>query len=398
MKKNILFIGIIAVLFILMYRINQANPIRFVWEPTYDRNDTQPYGAYAFDKMMEASWIEGYTHSYKSITDLYYYDEALDDKNLLLVCDKFQLTESELEYLLEYVGNGGNALIATGSFNSILEDTLDMMINTDYWNLILPQDISVNRNTTSVAFLNDSIQGIPRSMLPGYFIFTGNDSISDKEKWMLASGPNGKALMLRYPVGQGNLIVSCTPLLFTNYAVLNDSIQPFIEHVLGLLKGKALVRTEYYGQGAHGESESPFRYLLSQPSLRWAYRLAISAVILFMIFTAKRKQKPIPVLKPPPNNLLDFVRSISSLYLMKNNNADIILKKYIYWSDTLKQRYGIDVVNEQHDGDFVRQFSAKTGMPENKARDLFLELDAIREHTSVSDKEMMDLITKMKID
>jgi hypothetical protein len=117
-----------------------------------------------------------------------------------------------------------------------------------------------------------------------------------------------------------------------------------------------------------------------------------------MIFTAKRKQKPIPVIKSPPNKMLDFVRSISSLYLMKNNNADIILKKYIYWGDELRRKYGLDIMNEEHDKAFIFQFSAKTGMPESDARNLFLELDGIREHTNVSDTEMMDLITKMKID
>ncbi|MCC8146688.1 MAG: hypothetical protein LIO93_09705 [Bacteroidales bacterium] len=74
------------------------------------------------------------------------------------------------------------------------------------------------------------------------------------------------------------------------------------------------------------------------------------------------------------------------------------MKKYIYWSDDLRRRYGIDVINEHHDKAFIRQFSAKTGMPESEARHLFLELDGIREHTEVSDQEMLNLITKMQID
>lgn len=116
-----------------------------------------------------------------------------------------------------------------------------------------------------------------------------------------------------------------------------------------------------------------------------------------MLFTAKRKQNPIPAIQPPANKMLDFVRSISTLYLMKNNNADIIRKKYIYWSGELRKKYGIDIINEEHNNAFIKQFSSKTGMPESDARQLFLELDGIRSYTFVSDKEMMDLITKMKI-
>jgi hypothetical protein len=399
MKKNILFIIVIALLFIIMYWINRENPEQFVWNPTYDMNDKQPYGAYAFDKLLETSWEEEYIHSYESVTDLFYYDEIMKDKNLLILCRQLQMTDSDLEYLLEYIQKGGNALIAADEFSSGLKDSLYFFLRDNYF-YFLPQNLSLEQARTSVYFYNssskDSVQGIAQSMISQYFVL---DSIAGKKVYTVAVDSENHPVMLRYKLGEGNLILSCTPLLFTNYAVLNDSIHPFIWQSLAYLKEKPLVRTEHYENDIYdGNSNSAFRYLLSQPSLKWAFYIVLITIILFMIFTAKRKQKPIPVLTSPPNKMLDFVRSISALYLMKNNNADIILKKYIYWGDELRKKYGIDIINEEHDKTFIRQFSAKTGMPEEDARHLFLELDGIREYTFVSDKEMMDLITKMKID
>jgi hypothetical protein len=383
-----------------MYWMNRENPAQFIWKPTYDTNDKQPYGGYAFDKMLESSWDEEYIHSYESITDLYYYDEIMDDKNLLILCNSLEMTDLDLENLLEYIEKGGNALIAADDFDYDLEDSLQFFLRDNYF-YYLSINLSMEQPHTSIYFYNspakDSIYEIPQSYVEQYFVL---DSISSgTEVYVGAVDSKDNPILLRYKIGEGNLILSSTPLLFTNYAVLNDSINPFIEQSLAYLKGKPLVRTEHYeNDGSNGDSKSAFRYLLSQPSLKWAYYIVIWTVILFMLFTAKRKQKPIPVIKSPPNKMLDFVRSISSLYLMKNNNADIILKKYIYWSDELRRKYGMDMVNEEHNTAFIKQFSAKTGMPESEARQLFLELDGIREHTFVDDKEMMNLITKMKID
>jgi hypothetical protein len=116
-----------------------------------------------------------------------------------------------------------------------------------------------------------------------------------------------------------------------------------------------------------------------------------------MIFTAKRKQKIIPVINPPANKMLDFVRSIAGLYLQKNNNADILLKKQIYWGEELKRKYGIDIVNEQHDYDFYKRAATKTRQPFDDIRRLFLDLGAIGENSSVPDDEMMRLVGKMNI-
>jgi hypothetical protein len=403
MKKNLLFIVGILLLFVAMYQINRSRPAQFVWEPTFRTEDKQPYGAYALDKLLKASWEEEYIHTYENVSDLYD-EETLFDKNLLIVCNNFNIPEYQLDDFLQYIEEGGNAMVVAGVFSQPLMDTLHF--STDYrfnWSAL---NLSLEYTNTKLAFCNssshDSISGIPQSMVYNFFIpepdTESNDSIFGEGVSMVATDSKNHAVMIRYKIGEGNLILSCTPLLFTNYAVLSDSIHPFITNSLSLLKGKPLIRTEYYEVDLQaGENPSIFRYLLSQPSLKWAFYLVLVSILLFMIFTAKRKQKAIPIIKPPENKMVDFVRSIASLYLSQNNNADIVLKKYIYWGEELRRNYGIDIINEFHDKAFIKQFSAKTGLPEEEAKALFLNLDGIREHTVVSNEEMIDLVTKMKI-
>jgi hypothetical protein len=114
-----------------------------------------------------------------------------------------------------------------------------------------------------------------------------------------------------------------------------------------------------------------------------------------MIFTAKRKQKAIPIVKPPKNRMLDFVHSVAGLYLQKNNNADIILKKKTYWADCLKRNYSIDIINENRDNEFYRRLSAKTGKTENELTELIKYLDKLTIKKRVSDAKMMEIITQI---
>jgi hypothetical protein len=55
----------------------------------------------------------------------------------------------------------------------------------------------------------------------------------------------------------------------------------------------------------------------------------------------KRKQRPIPIVKPPQNISLDFVKTMGMLYFEKKNNADIISKRIKYLNEFLKRAYSV---------------------------------------------------------
>jgi hypothetical protein len=396
MKKYILYLVSLGIVFLIMYQLNKDAPVQHTWTPTFNTEDKQPFGAYAFDKVLEKSLKKGYTHSYLSIKALQDAGE-LGNANLLIIAHEFQPYREEMEVLLDYIRQGGNALIVASRYSGAIEDSLELFTNYDYsatFNLNLTMEQPKDTFRLCAPELPPAIYLLPTSMSSYFFA----DGYSQDSVYTVAEMNVKKRVMLRYPMGKGNLIFSCTPLLFTNYAILSDSINGLIGNSLAYLQDKPVIRTEYYGVGSQGTAvHSPFRYLLSQRPLRWAFYLTLIAVVLLLIFTAKRKQKIIPVIHPPANKLLAFVNSIAALYIRKNNNADIILKKRIYWSESLKRRYGIDSINETHNADFFQRFSLKTGQPLDKVKSLFGQLDGIRENTAVSDEVMMNLITQMNI-
>jgi len=407
MKKRILYTVFILLLFLLMYWLNKDEPIRYEWKPTFSADDKEPFGAYAFDKILKDSWKKNYFHSYYSLYD--FLPETEDDSdetdsnseyNLLIIANYLTIDTTETKLLLKYIEKGGSAIIAANSINGALKDSLDFSIINPF-SYYLIQDWSIKQAEEKVRFCTpDSDQTaltFPKPLIDSYFIISDTIRYACFDSlYQISTASENKTLSLRYAIGAGNLILIPNPLIFTNYGILSDSINPYIWKHLAYLDGKPLMRTEYYETGSQGgKSRSEFRVILRERSFKWAFYTALAAILVFMIFTAKRKQKIIPVIKPPANKMLDFVRSIAGLYLLKNNNADILLKKQIYWGEELKRKYGIDIVNEHHDYDFYKRVASKTRQPFDETRRLFLDLGAIDETTDVPDDEMMRLVAKM---
>jgi hypothetical protein len=456
MKKGISYIIFISLLFLLMYWLNKDAPVQYRWYPTYSTNDKEPFGAYALDKMLNDSWKDKYYHNYYSLYDIASetvvfpqdksensedYTEGNNDENyedsnseyiednseayveepdenytinydsveiypeynLLIIANSLSLDSTETKFLLKYVEKGGSVILATNDiFNCPLRDSLNITIYNSFSYQYI-RDWTAKQTEEQVVFCApDSGRlwlTLPQPLVKSYFMikdtvnYTYFDSI-----YRISTAPDNKTISLRYAIGEGNLILISNPLIFTNYGILNDSINPYIWKHLAYLEGKPLMRTEYYQTGSQGgQNQSEFRVLLKERSLKWAFYTTLIGILVFMIFTTKRKQKIIPVIKPPANKMMAFVGSIAGLYLLKNNNADLLLKKQIYWGEELKRKYGIDIVNEQHDYDFYRRVAAKTRQPVDEIRRLFLDLGTIDETTFVPDDEMMRLVAKMNV-
>ena len=431
MKKRILYAIFILLLFLPVYWLNKDAPIQYQWTPTFASDDRQPFGAFVFDRILEDSWTDKYYHNYYSFYDLKSkkinipesetddnFDEdnnfaeiIPEEYNLLVIANHLRLDSAETLSLLNYVEKGGSVILAAENFYGLLKDTLNFYVS----NPVFP-DLSIlsfKQEDEKVNFYScDSLQNqliIPKLLVKNFFTFNDEVFFATRRKsqkdnnhayydslYRISYTADEKTISLRYSIGQGNLILISNPLIFTNYGILNDSINPYIWKHLAYLKGKPLVRTEFYETGSQGgKSRSAFRVILSERALRWAYYTTLAGILVFMIFTAKRKQKIIPVIKPPVNKMLAFVRSIAGLYMLKNNNADILLKKQIYWGEELKRKYGIDTVNEQHNFDFYQRVAAKTRKPVDEIRRLFAELTLIDETSIVTDDDMLRLVAKM---
>ena len=114
--------------------------------------------------------------------------------------------------------------------------------------------------------------------------------------------------------------------------------------------------------------QSPFYVFLQHPPLRWAVYLTIMGVVLFCIFTARRRQRPIPVIEQPKNGNLEFVRLIGTLYWQEGNHQGLLQKKLAYTAEEIRRQTGLDIMDAEAEQETIEQLARLTGMEADNLR------------------------------
>ena len=183
-------------------------------------------------------------------------------------------------------------------------------------------------------------------------------------------------------VGKGWYYVSSTPRFFTNYGALDPRISKFLNRQLAQLADyptyridKKLLESErQYSSNNNDFTMSPLSYMLSRPPLRWALFTLLAAVILFMLFTARRRQRVIPVLPPLTNRNLEFVRLLGTIYFRRHDNLDLLRKKYTYFKDDVRRRLMMDLDDEKNERQNARILAQRASLDEEEVAELLSSL------------------------
>ena len=233
------------------------------------------------------------------------------------------------------------------------------------------------------------------------------DSIEDKHVLELVDtvGAYGKIelpVSMYRQLGKGQLYIVMTPILFTNYGALDPYISQYLNRQLSQIADMPVVRVNskilsgWNRINTDSMKTTPLRFMLSQKPLKWALYTILTAVLIFIIFTARRRQRIIPVIAKPVNRNLDFARLIGSIYCRRHDNLDLIKKKYVYFKEDLRRVLMIDLDDQSGRDSHVRQIAALTEFDEQHISDLISEIQQIiSADERVSDKDTIRLIRQM---
>jgi hypothetical protein len=138
--------------------------------------------------------------------------------------------------------------------------------------------------------------------------------------------------------------------------------------------------------GAEG-SGNPLRYFLNNQMLRWSLRFALLAMLIYVFFESKRRQRIIPVIEPLRNTTLDFVSTVGNVYYERRDNKNIALKQISYLMDFIRNKLYIQTSLPQEE--LVRAVAHKTGIPEIEVENLFSNLNRVQEVNTLDDVSLV---------
>lgn len=436
MKSGLKYVLFFVVILLIGVLLQLSSPRKLVWEETYRHLDSQPFGCSVLDSVLSFTLPQGYQVVDSSLYTLAQNDSGQVD-NVMLIGKELFLKDYEVDALFHLLNKGARVMLVFEWVNTQLQDTLGLYCYRapSYSELIKGANEGFQRDT--LEWVGDSIR-YPVARYTPYSLFLSNGMVTKSDTaWLRHTYHNSfrsascgnfqiKPLVWTYPhprkiepysqpdrllaaasmeIGKGTLYIVRTPRLFSNYGILDPQCRTYLLRMFSQLSNAPLIRTEYYlpyYDPSHSsmmtqKTQTPFAYVLAHPPLRWALYLLIGLLVVFLICTARRRQRPIPIIEPIRNQSLEFVKLIGMLYFRRESPAELVRRKYLYFCDEVQRRSGIRPNDEEEKTVMATRLAEAAGMnSEFVKRMLFRLQKVVSDNTQEIDtQEMKELIDWM---
>ena len=362
MKKDnhlvvkLLFLGL-AILLILYFTFNNENGKRYQWSETYKTTSDQPYGTLFIQKLL-ARYRPGQKFTLNDKKPLHQILDSTQIKSktdYILIGQDIFLDEPDKTALLSFISSGNDAFISTVHLPLDIIDPIYISECGKEIFLVTNEMLDPTLNFNNVILKTKTGYNYRYRFGKNdhaYFWNTLNPEVfCDSTMSLVPLGyinPD-QINFFRLSYGKGNLYIHTNPLVFTNYFLTNADKAEYASNVFSYLDGENIIWDEFsklqFTQGNNAPDISPVSYILQQDSLRYAWWLMLASALLYAVFTAKRKQRIIPVLEEKKNTSLEFVNMISALHFQNGNPHDMARKKMKYFFYYIRAKYGIHTQN-----------------------------------------------------
>jgi hypothetical protein len=394
MTKDRKYLWILAGLVVALVLVEYFKPKPLDWTPTLSAKDKIPFGTFVLNDVLSDIFpgkeMVNVNHTLYEISEI----QTDTAQNIFILATSFGPDSLDMDALLKMVAAGRQAFIAASFFGTHFADTLHLQAGFELNVLIRDEtQITGQKDSASLHFVN------PHLDTGAYYYQAENvsdyfTSFDTTRTTVLAVNEKKKPVYLKTTWGKGAFYLSSVPLAYTNYYLLKKNNYEYVAQSLSYLPIADMRWTEYYQQGRF-ESSSPLRFILSNPSLRWGFYITISGLLLFIAFEVKRKQRMIPVMVPPKNTTLEFVKTVGNLFYRTQNHKNIAHKKITYFLNHIRTHYRLDT--SHFDEEFREKLEKKTGKPREEVDALVNLLQTLGQQKTISKEELLALNRKIDV-
>jgi len=388
-KRVKIYIGLSVLLVLALVFAEMAKPKEVNWFPSYTSHHKIPFGTYIFNELAQSK--------FNSVTQVsqppFKYLKNRDLKGTYcFINNTVAFGKEELEALLEWTAKGHTLFIASEDFEAPLLDTLGLKTKFTYTakNLSNVYEVKLTNNQ-----LVDNYFSFSKA--ESYNYFSQLDSVKTRVVGLLKAkstkdqdSSSVKPNIIKQSFGKGQIILSTFPQAFTNYFILKDRNVDYTASLMSYLKinNEHLYLDAYYKSGKTVYS-SPMYLFLSNRSLKWAYYMVLIAVVCYVIFEGKRKQRAIPIIAPLKNQTLNFTRTISDMYYEKQNHKAIASHKIQYFLDNIRRQYNVSTLDI--DDNFIKNLATRSQNTVADTKNLFQLIEQINKAKQINKDELQRL-------
>lgn len=367
MNKTIkIYIGLLLLLFTGAIAIEFSKPKPINWTRTFNEKHKIPYGTLILYKELESLFPKSKIHDI-TVTPYEYFDELYDweesnystSGTYIYIDDFADIDDVSAQELLDFSTYGNDIFISSNYLPQKFKDSLFFETENDY-NFKGKANFSFANKTLE----SDSIS-IEKGLSNIYFskLDSTTSTVLGYQKFDTLQHIN----FVKISYGSGNIYLHLQPVVFTNYTLLKKDNKKYASAILSYLNDDTIF-FDSRNKIKNKLGDSPLRYILNQPELKWAWILALITLVIFIIFNAKRKQRIVRIIKPLQNTTIAFIKTIGNLYYETKDYNTIIDKKNTYFLEYLRRVYYINT--HVLDDKFVKHLALKAGKDRGRTKKL----------------------------
>ncbi len=369
-------IGLI-VLFLAYVATDFLAPKEVDWTVTFHNKDKNPFGAYILSERADDLFEGDFEISNQTISEL------SDLENLFILAEQAEIAGTDYRSLMSKLDSGTHVFVAANGFSPVLKDSLGFDVSFSFH--LLNQTIF--ETATSKILAADSVEyEYPFSVISNYF------TLEDDSDWEVLATLERNPILIRKKLNEGVLILCSTPYIFTNFGLLFNDNFPAAASMLSLLPERNTHFSLFYHLGKL-EPTTPFRYFLRRDALRWSLYLALFTVVIFLIISSRRQQRPIPVIEPQQNTTVKYVKTLGALFYSERNHKKAAQRIVSYFLRSLKEKYYLHIDYSER---FYKHLSAKSGIQINEVIQTFEYILKVRDLPRIDEKTLMELTRKIE--
>ena len=367
---------IIIMVILALFEVNKKEVVD--WRKNFDIHKKSPFGLFVFHQESKKLF-----KNKLSTIDLspynYYKNNDKKPHNILIVENELDI--ESWNSILEEIEKGSDAMMINSKVPKQVSDSIGF-----YTSQISFEEQNVLK-FTDVKLQNDFIKLDKFPSGRGFSFIKPNVQVLGKT---VEENNKDQANFIKIPYGKGNIYVHSEPLFLTNYYLLQSGNTKYAQSVFSYLKDQ---QTIWFVETNVWKSQSVLRFILSNPSLKYAWWVFLGGISLFIFFNVKRKQRIVPEIEPLKNTSAEFVKSIGNLYLQEGDFHEMMAKKAQYFLHKIR----IDLLIDTRilDDEFAKKLHLKTGKPKELIDEAILLLNKAQDPYASVMKEDLGRINKI---
>lgn len=365
-------------------------------------------GLYIFHSMIETSPnVVSLEEIDNSIDTTLFVTEGDLPSVYMLLDNGIRMKEKEIDKLKEFVRQGNHAFVSVLDFGDRFSEVFCYGdLTKKMWNE------GMNLNFTHETFNSDY----------SYYFQRFQNNVNTYREWAYFVPSNFKVgldnvttisletylenpVFVKIPHGEGYFYLHSIPEVFVNESMFTEDGFEYAQSVMSHLpKGHYKWHNHLNIWDINNEvdpedsgdikKESPIQYILKDSNLLAAYLTAIFTLLVYILFKTKRKQKIIPTIEPNENSSLEFVETVSKLYLKQDKHYKFIKHYEQSFIHFIKDKYYLS--SQNIDQDYINSVALKSDVSTERIQVIFKEFDKAKKSYSYSTDSLIALHKKIE--